>query len=144
MLSSTRSNGGTVRRFVSCVVVIGLVVLGLAPNCVCSLFYPMAVERTTAASEMHCASMGMNAPTAQLASASGSTIAACPASCCTISQAPLSESRNDASKVTLHQDLRSAPQAIVMKTHSSKGRLTEVPRVLSSHPLRSLLCTFLI
>ena len=132
----------SVRRLVSCAVAIGLIVLG-SPTCVCSLLFSRAVERATASSEVHCTNMNMNARTTQLTSASGPTIAACSASCCVISQAPLSESRNDASRITLHQGLSSAPPTIVVKIHSSESGLTEV-QVFSSPPLRSLLCTFLI
>jgi hypothetical protein len=132
-----------VRRLVSCAVAIGLIVLG-SPTCLCSLLFSRTVERATAASEVRCTTMNMSAPTTQLAGASRPTIAAGSASCCVISQAPLSESRNDASRITLHQDLRSAPQAIIVKIHSSESGFMEVPHVFASPPLRSLLCTFLI
>jgi hypothetical protein len=125
-----------VRRLVNCAVVIGLVVLGPAPTSICSLLSPLVGECTTAASEVQCASMGMNVP-------SGPTVAASSASCCVISQAPLPESRNEASKLTLHEDLGS-PQAVVVKTHSSQVGPPDVPQIFSPPPLRSLLCTFLI
>lgn len=125
------------KSLLACAIIIGLVILGPAPASICSLLSSMAGECATPASRTHCDDMDMATP-------SGPTVAAPSSSCCLSSQAPLPESRNETAKITVHQDLGSAPQIVYAETDFNEAQSDQVPQVSSSPPLQPLLCTFLI
>lgn len=125
------------KRLLTCVIVFGLAVLGPAPSSVCSLLSSIVGECASADTQARCDQMNMNVPPAQ-------TVAARSEPCCLISQAPLPESRNEAPKISLQNELGVVPTPVIGVFRFHDARSSDAPEDLSPPPLQSLLCTFLI
>lgn len=126
-------------RLLACAIAIGLVVFGPAPLSVCSLLFSATTDCTTPNTHSKCDKMDMDMGTLPV-----ETVCAQSQSCCAISQAPLPESRNNASKISPEEQLVADPTPSNVELQLVHGGINYVPVDVSPPPLRSLLCTFLI
>jgi hypothetical protein len=127
----------TMKRLTMCAIVFGLTVLGPAPFSVCSLLSSVAGDCAASGAQVNCDKMDMSTAPAQ-------TIGARSVSCCAMSQAPLPESRKEASKISPQEEPVAVPAMMVGVINFEDARGLDVPQDVSPGPQQSLLCTFLI
>jgi hypothetical protein len=126
-----------VKRLLTLMLAMGLPLIGPSPVSLCALFSSLPGECTRMETKAQCEKMDMTEHPSRTLTA-GST------SCCVVSQAPLPESKNEASPTC---DARTSAGPLV-----SLGKVIEPdnapvvsgPRDPSPPPQQSLLCTFLI
>ena len=126
-----------VKRLLSCVLVFGLVLLAPSPGSLCALLSSVPGECATPETQSQCENMDMGIPPVQ-------SITTQTASCCTVSQAPLPESKSELAKSSAQvpaENLLSRTAEIIERddTHTTPDLQDTSPP-----PLQSLLCTFLI
>ena len=125
-----------VRRTLIFALALSLVGLGIGPLSACALFSSQPAECATPNTQSQCAKMNMGESGTQL-------IPAPDTSCCSISQAPISQSQFKGSDLSL-----AAPVTVLDAMGDvpfvRPMRAVAVVQDLSPPPLQSLLCTFLI
>ena len=125
------------KRLLISVLVFGLAVAGANPLSLCALFSSTEGNCASAQTQSQCDKMDMGEHAAQSMTA-GST------SCCVVSQAPLPESKTEASKTTVKLELAATLTSVTNAEIPQNVHPRSVPQKPSPPPLRSLLCTFLI
>ena len=125
------------KRLVSSVIVLGLILVGPRPVSLCSLASSLAADCESMDKPSPCDQMDM--PTHQSETRKASTT-----NCCALSQAPLPERKNELSAPESEQQL--VPVATLPKEvfHPYAATVTDVLRDPSPPPSPSLLCTFLL
>ena len=125
------------KRLLIYALVLGLAVTGLNPFSLCALFSSTAGDCASMETQSQCDKMDMGEHAAQ-------SITPRSPSCCVVSQAPLPESKTEASKTTVKLELAAALAPVINVENPENVHPLNVPQELSPPPLRSLLCTFLI
>ena len=125
------------KKFLMSALVFGLVVVNPSPLSLCALVSSALGNCGSAETRPQCDKMDMGERTA-------ATVTSRTNPCCAISQAPLPESKTEMSKTTVKLELAVALASATDAAKSEHVRTSSVPQELSPHPLRSLLCTFLI
>lgn len=125
------------KRLLIYALVLGLAVAGPNPLSLCALFSSTAGDCPSVETQSQCDKMDMGEHAAP-------RITPRSTSCCVVSQAPLPESKNEASKTTVKLELAAALIPVINVENPENIRPLNVPQKLSPPPLRSLLCTFLI
>ncbi len=125
------------KRLVISVLVLGLAVACPNPLSLCALLSSTTGDCGSMEMQSQCDKMDMGEHAAQ-------SITTRSASCCSVSQAPLPESKTEVSKTTVKLELAAALTSAINVANSENVHPRSVPQELSPPPLRSLLCTFLI
>jgi len=130
-------NVEAVKKLLISALVVGLVVASPYPLSLCALVSSALGNCGSPETRSHCDKMGMGEHAAP-------TVTSRSNSCCTISQAPLPESKTEVSKTTVKLKLAVALPSATDVVTSEGVHVPTIPQELSPPPLRSLLCTFLI
>jgi len=128
---------GVVRRSLLFALALSMAGLGPVPLSACAIFTSKMAECATPQTKSRCNQMNMDESIPKVAAAPN-------ASCCSLSNAPLSATRQKMSELSL-----AAFPIVVLGSEwkllrTKEQRPTQIEQALSPPPLQSVLCTFLI
>ena len=125
------------KKVLTYTLILGFVVFGANPLSLCAMVSSTVSDCVSPETRPQCDQMGMGEHPV-------STVTSRSIACCAVSQAPLPESKTEASKNTVKLESAAALTSATDAAKPEHVRIPSVPQELSPPPLRSLLCTFLI
>lgn len=131
------STGRAVKRLLICVIVLGLTIMAPGAVSLCALASSLATDCASSQTQSQCDQMDMATP-------SGPALTGQTSSCCTMSRAPLPESKDAPIIPSLQEEPVTISVLAVEVVHFENGRFENASHETSPPPLQPLLCTFLI